>query len=147
MCYYINMTSSKRQQPSKLKVIGTDIAGVTCLILVPLVGWLPGPGGIPLLITGLGLLAINHEFARNWLHYVKKHSQSLRDIIFPEIKWLQWLWDAVAVSMLIIGTILNFQAEHFLLKGFSIGVMAGSTTVFMMNRKRLDWLERKLLKK
>ena len=142
----MNMSSENRQQTSKLKVIGTDIAGIVCLILVPLIGWLPGPGGIPLLITGLGLLSINHEFARNWLKYVKKHSTSLRNVVFPNITWIQWTWDIIAVLMLVVGTVVNFQAEHFLLKGFSIGVMAGSTTVFLMNRNRLDWLDKKLLK-
>lgn len=124
------------------RVIITDIAGILLLLLVPFLGPLPGPGGIPLLISGFGLLAINHDWADDAVNYVKKHSESLRNIVFPNKLWVQRLWDLFSVFLLVSGTYLNFTAEHWFWKGLSYGIMAGSTTLFMMNRNRLAWLDK-----
>lgn len=59
------------------KVIVLDILGVICLIGAVLLGWVPGPGGIPLAIAGLALLAINHEWARQWLEKMKTKAEKL----------------------------------------------------------------------
>ncbi len=138
------VTRKEEKKNSLIKIIGTDIAGIVCLILVPILGPLPGPGGIPLLITGLGLLALNHEFARRWLHYVQKHSKSVRDIVFPDVTWIKWFWDITAVLAMVVGIWINFYAEWWLLKGLSIGIMASSTTLFMLNRDRITWLDNKI---
>ncbi len=128
-----------------LKVIATDVAGVGCLLLVPFLGPLPGPGGIPLLIAGFGLLAVNHDWADDAVVYVKKHSESLRRVIFPDITWVKWSWDIFAVFLLVIGTWFNIIfEENWLLRGLSIGIMASASTLFMLNRNRLDWLDKKL---
>ena len=44
--------------------IGVGIVGGLLLILAPLTGWLPGPGGIPLFIAGLAVLASEFEWAQ-----------------------------------------------------------------------------------
>lgn len=130
------------------EVIATDVAGVAMLIAVPFLGPLPGPGGIPLLLGGLGLLARNHEWAQNWLHVAKKHSDSLRPMFFPDTKWAKRAWDAVALMMAIAGTVGSFIfEEHRLLKILSIGMMAGASTVFMMNRDRITKLDNFFRKK
>ena len=129
------------------QVILTDAAGVILLILVPFLGPLPGPGGIPLLLGGLGLLARNHEWAQNWLHTAKKHTDSLRPLFFPDKLWIKRAWDAVAFLMLAGGIWGSFIFDdNRILKGMMIGVMAGATTVFMMNRDRITWLDKKLRK-
>lgn len=127
-----------------IKIILTDTAGVLCLLLVPLLGPVPGPGGIPLLLAGLGLLAINHDWADNWLKYAKKHSDSLRTILFPNISWVKWIWDIFAFSVLLGGTWMNFVAVGWFLQGMSIAIMASSTTIFIMNRGRIIWLDEKI---
>lgn len=130
-----------KKKNSVFKVILTDIAGVTCLILVPILGPLPGPGGTPLLLAGLGLLAINHDWADNMIHFVKVNSESLERLIFPNITWIKWAWDIVAVSILSFGVFLNVVAEWWLVSALSYGIMAGSTTIFMLNRRRLAWFD------
>jgi hypothetical protein len=134
----------KNNGNSRWKVIATDFFGVLCLVLVPFIGWLPGPGGIPLLIAGFGLLAVNHDWADDAVNYVKNHSESLRGIVFPDKKWIKLAWDILVVILLIGGTILNFNADNVILKGLSIGIMAGSTTIFMFNRDRITWLDKQL---
>ena len=124
------------------KVVLTDALGVLLLLLVPILGPLPGPGGIPLLISGFGLLAINHDWADGAVDYVKLHSESLRNVIFPDNFWVKWGWDIFAVFLLVSGTWLNFVAEVWFLKGLSYGIMASSTTLFMLNRDRITWLDK-----
>jgi hypothetical protein len=125
------------------KVLITDILGVLLLALVPFLGPLPGPGGIPLLIAGFGLLAINHDWADGAVDYVKIHSESLRKVIFPDITWVKWSWDIFAALLLAGGTWLNIIAtDNWFWKGISIAVMASSTTLFMLNRDRISWLDK-----
>lgn len=138
------MSKQSKRKNSVIKIILTDTAGVLCLALVPILGPLPGPGGIPLLLTGFGLLAVNHDWADGAVHYVKKHSESLQSVIFPDVTWVKWSWDLLVVVMLVGGTLLNIYAENWFLSAFSYGVLAGSTTLFMLNRNRLDWLDKQL---
>jgi len=134
----------KQNNNSLLKVILTDMAGVGCLMLVPFLGPLPGPGGIPLIIAGFGLLAANHDWADDAIIYVKKRSTSLRKIVFPDVTWIKWSWDFFALALVLFGTWLNIIAENWLLKALSIGFMASASTLFMLNRDRLDWLDKAL---
>lgn len=126
------------------KVLATDTLGVFLLLLVPIIGPLPGPGGIPLLLGGFGLLAINHDWADGAVDYVKLHSESLRKVIFPDITWIKWAWDFTALFFLVGGTWLNVISENWLLTAISYGVMASSTTLFMLNRDRITWLDKYL---
>jgi hypothetical protein len=51
--------------------IGVGVVGGLLLIAAPLTGWLPGPGGIPLFIAGLAVLASEFEWAQRLLYRVK----------------------------------------------------------------------------
>ena len=134
----------KQNGNSIFKVIITDIAGVGCLALVPFLGPLPGPGGIPLILAGFGFLAVNHDWADDAIHYVKTHSETLLKSFFPDKPLFKWGWDIFSVLLLTGGLALNLTAEHWLLKGLSYGIMASASTVFMMNRGRLTWLDQQL---
>jgi membrane-bound ClpP family serine protease len=58
------------------KIVVLDVLGVALMILAVLTGWLPGPGGIPLFIIGLSLLAINHEWAERYIDLLKNRALS-----------------------------------------------------------------------
>ncbi len=131
------------KQPLFKRVL-TDTAGVLCLLAVPFLGPIPGPGGIPLIIAGLGLLAVNHDWADNMLQYVKKHSKSLRGIIFPSKLLIERVWDSVALLILTGGIVLSFTNNHWILQGLSIGLIASSTTIAVLNRNRISKLEKML---
>ena len=134
----------KQNNNSLFKVILTDLAGVGCLLLVPFLGPLPGPGGIPLILAGFGFLAVNHDWADNAIHYVKKHSESLQSIIFPDKPAIKLAWDIFAIVLFAGGLWLNIAVEQWLLKGLSIGTVASASTIFMLNRNRLSWLDKQL---
>lgn len=59
------------------KRIAIDIGGFGLILLGLLTGWLPGPGGIPLILAGLALLALNYVWAENLLNNVKKRLKDL----------------------------------------------------------------------
>ncbi len=132
---------TKRKNPL-WKVILWDITGVVLLILVPIIGPLPGPGGIPLLLAAFGFFAVNHDWADNVIHFIKKHSESLQSVLFPNILWVKRAWDFLSALILILGIWLNTAADYWILQGMGIGIMAGATTIFMLNRNRLSWLDK-----
>ena len=135
-----------KKHPDKhwLKILSTDTLGVLLLLLVPLLGPLPGPGGIPLILAGFSLLAINHDWADGAIAYIKKHSVSLRGIVFPDIRWVKWSWDIFSIVLLVSGTYLNIVADHWLLQALSLGIMASSATIFMLNRNRISVIDKYL---
>nr|ALS92479.1 putative transmembrane protein (PGPGW) [uncultured bacterium] len=112
--------------PSKVKRIATDTAGYGLILLGIATGWLPGPGGIPLVLGGLGLLSINNAWARRlrvWImdqggSYVQKlfpkHpvAQAFYDLavvfIFAVVAWLAW--KHAAIWQISLATALFFIA-------------------------------------
>lgn len=67
-------------------VIVLDVVGIALIILAILIGWLPGPGGIPLALVGLSLLAINHTWAERLLQRIKAEGLKLKDKLFKKKK-------------------------------------------------------------
>ena len=141
---YNSYMPRKQNNNSLFKVIITDMAGVGCLLMVPFLGPLPGPGGIPLIIAGFGFLAVNHDWADNAVVYIRKHSDNLRRIVFPDKTLIKWAWDIFVVLLFSLGLYFNLSAEWWLLKGMSIGIMAGASTILLLNRNRLEWLDKAL---
>ncbi len=91
------------------KRFATDGLGYLLLLVSALTGWLPGPGGIPLALAGLGLLSINNKWAHDLREYVLKHGGRVIDIIFPKNSAVEWAYDAIAVLLLILSSILLWQ--------------------------------------
>ena len=127
-----------------LKRFGTDIAGYVCLVLVLLLGPLPGPGGVPLLLAGLGLLSIHNSWARRLLTYVKKHSQSLRVILFPENKSIQIMWDAAASVLFITSLAVVLVGNSWFIRAISTSICTLSVLILLNNRSRIDALISKM---
>lgn len=86
-----------------LRIILTDVLGVTMMIVAPLIGWLPGPGGIPLFIAGLGLLSINHQWAKRLLEYLKLHGSNIAKQLLAYTNWRKVLAKVLASSLGLVG--------------------------------------------
>lgn len=63
--------------PKHIRKPITVIVGFTFVLAAGLTGWIPGPGGIPLFLIGVAILAT--EFA--W-------AERLRDFVLDIVKWL-----------------------------------------------------------
>lgn len=120
------------------KIIAFDTLAVLCFIGVILFGWLPGPGGIPLFLLGLSLLAVNHDWAERWLETARHKGMSFKKWLFPDIQWIRHTYDVLSVSIMIIGGILLVKSDNRYLEGFAVVIIFTSLFVFLVNRERLD---------
>jgi hypothetical protein len=124
------------------KIIAIDITGIGMIIGAGLFGWLPGPGGIPLLLGGLGLLAINHRWARNLLLKLKTRGLNIMDRIFVENKWVVIAYDIVALSLIITGVIVFYNQTRYFWLSFAIVCFTFGLGIFFSNRKRWQFFSK-----
>ena len=119
-----------------LKRFGVDAAGYGLILLGILLGWLPGPGGIPLVLAGLGLLSIHNHWARRILTYIKENGLKFIDYIFPENPWIKALHDVLAVLLITSAIILLQSHITYTTIGIGIALIALALVDFFYNRKR-----------
>lgn len=123
---------------NRARIIVIDILGVLLLIGALAFGWVPGPGGIPLLLAGLGLLSLNHEWAKRWLETVKKHGFHLMDKIFVDQPVWKAIYDTVSLAFIATGIyLINTYTRNLTLTAAIFLLLAGCG-LFLGNRKRLD---------
>lgn len=65
--------------------------GVALMVIAALTGWLPGPGGIPLFLIGLAVLASEFEWAHRLLQWVKRKFHDLRQWGARQPVWIRWV--------------------------------------------------------
>ena len=121
----------------------TDTAGYGLLLASALTGWLPGPGGIPLALAGLSLLSLNNKWAKDLRDYLTKHGGDLLPILFPDARWIKWLYDILALVLFVLSSILVWA--HAAVWQISLAVVGYFTalTIVLMNRDRMGVQRRK----
>ncbi len=127
----------------KAKTILIDIAGVFLIILSGLTGWLPGPGGIPLLIAGLGLLSINHDWAQRWLEFIKEHGLKVTDKLFNGSRKTAIFVDVIGIVVLSIAVIIVFIFTQNIAKSAAIWLVIVAAVLLLGNRGRFKKITRK----
>jgi hypothetical protein len=125
-----------RQKRPVLKRLAVDIAGFGLIIAAILTGWLPGPGGIPLFLAGLSILAINYEWARRLQSSVKEKGLTLLDKIFPDNTNIQLAYDAVTF-LFAASAILLLRHGRWQL---AVGIGGLAVAIAFLNRSRLQRL-------
>lgn len=123
------------------RIIVFDTLGVAFMILAVLTGWLPGPGGIPLFIIGLSLLAVNHEWANRYIDLLKKYADRLGDFIFIKNPKIQLLYDLLAPAAILAGIILLVMRSALWMIYLGIFLSFIGITFFLGNRGR--WMRLK----
>ncbi len=129
------------QKAWKLVVrIATDTLGVLLILGAILFGWLPGIGGIPLFLAGLGVLAINNHWARRLLQYSKTRGQELYYTFFNNHPHLMWLYDILAIGL--TATCVSFLILHdsIVVRTIAFFFLTIAMFVFLANRGRLQKL-------
>jgi hypothetical protein len=122
------------------KVIIFDTLAILCFIGVALFGWLPGPGGIPLLLLGLSFLAVNHDWAERWIETVKIHGITIKQRLFPKNPLIRTMYDICAVLFISVGLYLAFLATNRLYAAAGAVLISGSVVLLLFNRERIDKL-------
>lgn len=122
----------------KAKVILTDTLGVLLIIIAPLLGWLPGPGGIPLFLAGLSLLAINHDWAHRFLKDFDNKRLEFTDKYLMKNPWVRWTLDIGALTMFSIGVIIVTTEDGLFMRAFGTALISFSVIIALVNQKRFD---------
>lgn len=118
------------------KRIGIDIAGFGLVLLAPLLGWLPGPGGIPLLLAGLGLLSINHAWARRLRDKLIASGNKVATFLFPNNKIIQLLYDLFALFLLVTIVLMLNENQEYITVAISGIVGFAAFCILVINRQR-----------
>jgi hypothetical protein len=132
-----------KHSQNKLKRILTDAAGYLLIILAILTGWLPGPGGIPLALAGLGLLSINNTWAKKLRVYALSRSEHLAEILFPKNSKIQLAYDALALVLIILVAVLAWSHSAIWQISVAAVLFFAAVTIAAMNRDRVGRLRRK----
>jgi hypothetical protein len=131
------------------QLIVLDTLAVIFMLLALATGWLPGPGGIPLFIIGLSLLAVNHEWAERYIDLLKEYADKVSDLIF--IPKLRGFFDVLAPVMFAGGTLFIIYQSAIWMISFGIFCIGMSLVTFFGNRNRWarfkKWLKKALASK
>lgn len=108
----------------QLKRILYDVVGVSLIILSGLLGWLPGPGGIPLLIAGLAVLSVHNQWAHNILVFVKKNADNFFAAVYPNKKNIRIAHSITAILLFSLSLYLYTSLNYPYRIMFSLPLLA-----------------------
>ena len=138
--------SKKIEQRSKLKRLAVDILGVLLIIAAGITGPLPGPGGIPILVLGLSLLATNHEWAERLLELVKQHSGKLAGKLFSSNPATRWIIDILAIVLITLAVLLLSYFTHSIARSAAVSLSLAALVLLLGNRQRGSAIKRHVTK-
>lgn len=129
------------------KRIITDFAGYVLIIISPLVGLLPGPGGVALFLGGLGLLSLNNRWAKHLRELALQHGGKMIEFLFPRNKTIEWVYDALVVSVLILASVLIWRRSAVWQLSLAISAYFAALFIALMNRDRAGVVRRQKAKR
>ncbi len=71
--------------------IAVAMVGVGLMVLALAIGWLPGPGGVPLFLLGLAVLATEFVWARRLLHQANREAHRAARWSARQPRWVHRL--------------------------------------------------------
>lgn len=126
-----------------IKRILVDAAGYALIFAGLALSPIPGPGGIPIIIAGLGLLSINNEWARRLRTHLLTHGGKFIKRLFPPHPYIQWVYDLLCVALLVLVTVLAADRSPFWKASLAIALFFVAIFIAAMNRERYERLKRK----
>lgn len=131
----------------KTKAILIDIAGFGLLLAAIPIGWIPGPGGIPVVILGLSLLATNHDWADKMMQRVKDESVKASKRVSESSKTTKWLIDIASVAFIAVAVILFTEFTGSLAITSGISLVISGATLLITNQNRINRVWQKFKQK
>lgn len=132
---------------TRLKAILVDILGFSLIIVAVPISWIPGPGGIPVLIVGLSLLATNHEWAERLVQRVREQGVNLSQKLFSNDPRMKWLLDILSIAFIAGAVLIVTMATRSLTKTAAISLVIAALFLFFGNRRRFHNLKKKVARK
>lgn len=93
---------------------------------------------MPLLLAGLGLLSINHEWAKKLLHTIKSKGSSLYEIAFPDNKVVHFLYDTAGLVLGGIAIYIISLETRRTTQTIAIAAVFICIGLLITNRRRLE---------
>lgn len=116
------------------------VAGVSLVIVSPIVGAIPGPGGAALFLVGIGVLATEFNWALQLRDFfLKTVPKQMKDRWRPTPRW-QTCFDATALALLM--TAIWLALNHLWIP--TISFTATGICLALFNRNRLTRLKQRL---
>ncbi len=118
------------------KRIAIDIAGFGLIIAGIILSPVPGPGGIPLIVIGLAILAQNYEWAQKILDRFRDYIAETAKKSFPKDRGIMIFYDIITPLILALGLwlIISIGGKLWL----TVGIFATfwGIGIFFGNRQR-----------
>lgn len=131
------MARRKKERPLYQRV-SIDIAGFGLMIIAPFLGWLPGPGGVPLFLAGLYLVSLNHDWAENLLKdFEKKRVEWTNKYLMPSPR-VSLAVDLISLVLLCIGVYLAVTQDNLLYRGSGLILVGFMIILLISNQKRFE---------
>ena len=127
-----------RKLPKGLRRVCLDCAGYSLILLAILVGWLPGPGGIPLTMAGLAILSLNNSWAKKIRLYLLQEGDKLLDKLFADDAQICRLWDRVNLVILLITAVVLVWQPTIIGLSVASALSAINLVIFGRNRQRFS---------
>ena len=115
-----------------------DFTGFGLIIISPFLGSLPGPGGIPIFLTGVAILARNYDWAENLLKDFDRRRIEFTKKYLMGNKKVSLAIDLTFVSTILVGILIILFAQSSTIKLISIGLITFSIFTILSNQNRLD---------
>jgi hypothetical protein len=120
--------------PRQPRQILAFLLGVFLIIISPLVGTVPGPGGIAVFVLGTAVLASEFDWAESVkIFFLKTVPKEFSNRWQPTPRW-QRLFDVTAFLLLVGAAISTYY--HVWYPVLSLGI--GGVSIFVFNRNRLE---------
>lgn len=129
-----------KKDRSVFKRIIVDIVGFGLVIISPFTGILPGPGGIPIFLVGLGLIASNHQWAVDLLHDFEKRRVDFTNKVLLASPKISRSIDIVCIVILTVGAYLALTQDNFIARGIGLFSFSISLLLVLSNQKRFERL-------
>ncbi len=129
------------------KIVVFDTIGVAFMIVAVLTGWLPGPGGIPLFIIGLSMLAINHAWAKRYIDFLKHHADRLSDYVFVKNPKVQIAYDVMVIVLISLAIALFWKHSAWWMISAGVSSSFLAIALYLGNRSRWQKLKSKFTNK
>ncbi len=134
---------AKQRNHGLVKRIAIDIAGFTMIIASPFLGWLPGPGGVPLFLAGLGVLSLNYEWPERILKSFDRTRKELTAKYLVNNPRVSLSVDLVSGLLITTGVYLIITSASTPPRLIGVGLFTAGIVLLFSNRNRLQsWLNK-----
>lgn len=131
-----------KQQPKTVRKPFVFVLGLVLIVTAPLVGWIPGPGGIIAFAAGIAVLASEFDWAETLKEFfLKTVPKEVKKRWRPTPKW-EVVFDGTALVLLIAAGVFAYNRWWAPVLSFGIGGIC----LFLFNRDRLSRLKKRLRK-